>query len=103
MALLGAPKARIFYTRNSLTSPQLEPAGFDLICTTPPVGTPKFNKGQEEAKKAHEAAMAEILEVFRSDLTPRNGRGGGFDYFPTVTGRAMGGSPNGNPASLAFS
>ena len=95
MALLGAPKARIFYTQNSLTSPQLEPAGFDLICTNPPFGTPKLNKGQEEAKKAHEEAMAAILETFRSDLTPRNGRGGGFDYSPTVMGRAMGGSPNG--------
>jgi type I restriction enzyme M protein len=95
MALLGAPKARIFYTQNSLTSPQLQPASFDLICTNPPFGTPKFNKGQDEAKKAHEAAIEEILEVFRSDLAPRNGRGGGYDYSPTVAGRAMGGSPNG--------
>jgi type I restriction enzyme M protein len=95
MALLGAPKARIFYTQNSLTSPQLEPGTFDLICTNPPFGTPKFNKGQEEAKKAHEEAMGKILETFRSDLVPRDGRGGGFDYSPTVTGLAMGGSPNG--------
>lgn len=93
MALLGAPKARIFYTQNSLTTPQLEPGTFDLICTNPPFGTPKFNKGQEEAKKAHEEAMRKILETFRSDLTPRTGRGGGFDYSPTVTGLAMGGSP----------
>jgi len=94
MALLGAPKARIFYTQNSLISPQLEPGTFDLICTNPPFGTPKFNKGQEEAKKAHEEAMAKILETFRSDLTPRNGRSGGYDYSPTVAGLAMGGSPN---------
>ena len=94
MALLGAPKARIFYTQNSLISPQLKPGTFDLICTNPPFGTPKFNKGQEEAKKAHEEAMQKILETFRSDLTERNGRGGGFDYSATVTGLAMGGSPN---------
>jgi type I restriction enzyme M protein len=94
MALLGAPKARIFYTQNSLTSPQLEPGSFDLICTNPPFGTPKFNKGQEEAKRAHEEAMEQILKTYRSDLTPRTGRGGGYDYSPTVTGLAMGGAPN---------
>jgi type I restriction enzyme M protein len=94
MALLGAPKARIFYTQNSLTSRQLEPGSFDLICTNPPFGTPKFNKNQQEAKKAHEAAMEAILETFRSDLTSRDGRGGGHDYSPTVTGLAMGGKPN---------
>jgi type I restriction enzyme M protein len=93
MALLGAPKARIFYTQNSLTSPQLKPGSFDLICTNPPFGTPKFSKGQEEAKKNHEEAMERILETFRSDLTPRDSRGGGFDYSPSVTGLAMGGSP----------
>ena len=38
--------------------------------------------------------MEGILETFRSDLTPRDGRGGGYDYSPTVTGLAMGGSPN---------
>ena len=94
MALLGAPKARIFYTQNSLTSPQLKPGTFDLICTNPPFGTPKFSKSQDEAKQAHEAAMERILETFRSDLTPRAGRGGGYDYSPTVGGRAMGGSPS---------
>lgn len=94
MALLGAPKARIFYTENSLTSPQLKPGSFDLICTNPPFGTPKFNKGQDEAKKAHEEAMGKLLATYRSDLTERTGRGGGFDYSPTVTGLAMGGSPN---------
>src|ERR1700730_6164722 len=94
MALLGATKARIFYTQNSLTSPQLHAASFDLICTNPPFGTPKFGKGQDEAKKNHEEAMQQILETFRSDLAPRQGRGGGFDYSPSVKGLAMGGSPN---------
>jgi len=95
MALLGAPKARIFYTENSLTSPQLKAGSFDLICTNPPFGTPKFSKGQDEAKRNHEEAMKRILEAFRSDLAPRNVRGGGFDYSPSVNGLAMGGSPNG--------
>ncbi|MGY0780578.1 type I restriction enzyme M protein [Azospirillum brasilense] len=94
MALLGAPKARIFYTQNSLTSPQLEPGSFDLICTNPPFGTPKFSKSQDTAKKSHEEAMQAILATYRSDLEPRTGRGGGYDYSPTVTGLAMGGSPN---------
>lgn len=94
MALLGAPKARIFYTQNSLTSPQLEPGTFDLICTNPPFGTPKFNKGQDASKKDYEEGMRKILATFRSDLAERSGRGGGFDYSPTVTGLAMGGSPS---------
>jgi type I restriction enzyme M protein len=94
MALLGAPKARIFYTQNSLTSPQLEPGTFDLICTNPPFGTPKFSKGQDASKKDYEEGMQKILETYRSDLTERAGRGGGLDYSPTVTGLAMGGSPN---------
>ena len=94
MALLGAPKARIFYTQNSLISPQLEPGTFDLICTNPPFGTPKFSKGQDASKKDYEEGMEKILATFRSDLTARTGRGGGFDYSPTVTGLAMGGSPN---------
>jgi type I restriction enzyme M protein len=94
MALLGAPKARIFYTQNSLTNRQLEPGSFDLICTNPPFGTPKFNKGQDEAKKAHEAATEKILETFRSDLMPRSSLGDIYDYSPTVTGLAMGGKPN---------
>jgi len=96
MALLGAPKARIFYTQNSLTSPQLKPGTFDLICTNPPFGTPKFSKGQEASKKDYEEGMQQILTTFRSDLLPRSGRGGGFDYSPTVSGLAMGGSPQRN-------
>lgn len=94
MALLGAPKAPIFYSQNSLISPQLQPCSFDLICTNPPFGTPKFKKGQEKAKKAYEEDMEKILEQFRSDLTPREGRGGGFDYEPSVSGLAMGAKPN---------
>jgi type I restriction enzyme M protein len=94
MALLGAPKARIFYSQNSLTSEQLKPCSFDLICTNPPFGTPKFKKGQEKARAAYEADMEKILVEFRSDLTEREGRGGGFTYEPSTTGLAMGGKPN---------
>lgn len=94
MALLGAPKAKIFYSQNSLTSEQLKPCSFDLICTNPPFGTPKFKKGQEKAREAYEADMEKILVQFRSDLTEREGRGGGFTYEPSTTGLAMGGKPN---------
>jgi hypothetical protein len=41
----------------------LTPCSFDLICTNPPFGTPKFGKSQGEAKKAHEKAMQEILQA----------------------------------------
>jgi type I restriction enzyme M protein len=95
MALLGAPKAKIFYTQNSLTSDQLQPCSYDLICTNPPFGTPKFKQGQDKARKAYEADMEKILEQFRTDLQERNGRGGGYTYEPTVSGRAMGAKPNG--------
>ena len=71
MALLGAPKAKIFYTQNSLTSDQLQPCSYDLICTNPPFGTPKFKQGQEKARKEHEAGMEKILEQFRTDLHER--------------------------------
>jgi type I restriction enzyme M protein len=94
MALLGASKAKIFYSQNSLTSEQLKPCSFDLICTNPPFGTPKFKKGQEKAREAYEADMEKILVQFRSDLTEREGRGGGFTYEPSTTGLAMGGKPN---------
>lgn len=96
MAMLGAPKARIFYSTNSLTSEQLQPCSFDLICTNPPFGTPKFKKGQQKAKKAYEADMQLILEKFRSDLTEKEGKSKTttFDYEPTVDGLAMGGKPN---------
>ncbi len=93
MALLGAPKAKIFYSENSLTSPQLKPCSFDLICTNPPFGTDKFKKGEEEEKRKHETKMETILAAFRSDLVQRIGRGGGYTYEPTVSGLAMGGKP----------
>jgi type I restriction enzyme M protein len=94
MALLGAPRARIFYTKNSLTSPQLEPGSFDLICTNPPFGTPRFGRGQEEARRSHERAMARILDTFRSDLAPRGEGRGGYVYSPSVSGLALGGAPD---------
>lgn len=96
MALLGANKARIFYTANSLTTDQMKPCSFDLICTNPPFGTPKFGKNHDEAKKAYEKDMAKILKFFRSDLTPRDGSGGGFDYSPTTRGLALGGKAGKN-------
>jgi len=87
MALLGAPKAKIFYTQDSLVSDQLTPCSFDLICTNPPFGTPKINQEQEAYKE-------EILAFFRSNLQPKPGRGDGFVYEPTVDGLAMGGKPD---------
>ncbi|KAB0651342.1 N-6 DNA methylase [Acinetobacter bohemicus] len=67
MALQGAPKAKIFYTDNSLTAPALKPCSFDLICTNPPFGTPKFgsDKKGNESKKTYEANMEQILGGFR--------------------------------------
>lgn len=94
MAMLGAPKARIFYSTNSLISDQLQPCSFDLICTNPPFGTPKFKKGQENAKKAYEADMGKILAFYRSDLAAREGKGSGYEYKPRVDGLSMGGKPN---------
>jgi type I restriction enzyme M protein len=94
MALLGAPKAKIFYTNNSLANEQLQPCSFDLICTNPPFGTPKFKKGQEKSREQHEEDMGKILVKFRSDMKEREGRGGGYTYEPTVAGLAMGASPN---------
>jgi type I restriction enzyme M protein len=94
MALLGAPKAKIFYTQNSLVSDQLKPCSFDLICTNPPFGTPKFTKDQAEARRRYEEDMEKILEIFRSDLTPREGKRDVYTYEPTVAGLAMGASPD---------
>ncbi len=95
MALLGAPKARIFRTDDSLISEQLKPCSYDLICTNPPFGTPKFSKNQEKAKKAYEQAKELILERFRSDLKEREGKLVTFTYEPSVSGLAMGGKPDG--------
>ncbi|MBD1388978.1 N-6 DNA methylase [Neiella sp. HB171785] len=67
MALQGAPKAQIFYTDNSLTSPSLKPNSFNLICTNPPFGTPKFknDKRGKESKAQYEAMMEQTLGGFR--------------------------------------
>ncbi|HAS8328021.1 TPA: SAM-dependent methyltransferase [Vibrio vulnificus] len=67
MALQGAPKAQIFYTDNSLTTQALKPNSFDLICTNPPFGTPKFGKDKkgQESKKNYEANMEQVLGGFR--------------------------------------
>ncbi len=93
MALLGAAKAKIFYA-DSRISERLSPCTYDLICTNPPFGAPKFKKGQEKAKRDYEEKMAEILKLYRSDLTVRDGKGGGFKYEPHVDGMALGGKPN---------
>lgn len=94
MALLGAAKARIFYSDNSLTSKQLKPCSFDLICTNPPFGTDKYKKGEEKERLDHEAKMELILEQFRSDLVARDGKSIAFDYKPLVDGLAMGAKPD---------
>ena len=67
MALQGAPKAQIFYTDNSLTTNALKPNSFDLICTNPPFGTPKFDKGKngQNSKANYEANMEQVLGGFR--------------------------------------
>lgn len=67
MALQGAPKAKIFYTDNSLTSRAFKPNSFDLICTNPPFGTPKFSadKKGKESKDRYEAQMEQVLGGFR--------------------------------------
>lgn len=94
MALLGAPKAKIFATEDSLETKQLKPCSFDLICTNPPFGTPKFAKNQAEAKKNYEEKKEKTLSLFRSDLHLREGKKEEFDYEPSVSGLAMGGKPN---------
>ena len=67
MALQGAPKAQIFYTDNSLTTQALKPNSFDLICTNPPFGTPKFDKGKngQSSKANYETNMEQVLGGFR--------------------------------------
>lgn len=80
MALLGAPKAHIFKTDNSLTTSQLQAGSFDLICTNPP-----FGKSKSSIKK--------ILEQYTTDLhEPPKGKG--WIYKPTVYGRALGAKPD---------
>ncbi len=67
MALQRAPKAKIFYTDNSLTTKAFKANSFDLICTNPPFGTPKFtsDKKGKESKERYEAQMEQVLGGFR--------------------------------------
>ncbi|NVN80287.1 MULTISPECIES: class I SAM-dependent DNA methyltransferase [unclassified Vibrio] len=105
MALQGAPKAKIFYTGNSLTTPSLQPNSFDLICTNPPFGTPKFKKDPKrktDPKKEYEADMEQVLggvesswPGFRTDLHDiSTGKKPKYEMTPTVTGLALGSKPN---------
>ncbi|PKO26703.1 MAG: SAM-dependent methyltransferase [Betaproteobacteria bacterium HGW-Betaproteobacteria-9] len=64
MALQGAPKAKIFWA-NSLTTRLLTPNSFDLICTNPPFGTPKFGPKDGESKDNYEREMEQVLGGFR--------------------------------------
>ncbi len=97
MALQGAPKAKIFYTDNSLTTKAFKPNSFDLICTNPPFGTPKFSsdkKGQD-SKAIYSKNMDKILEDYRTDLrNVSTGKTEKFSLFPSVSGLALGSSPN---------
>ena len=94
MALLGAPKAKIFRTYDSLITAQFKPCSYDLICTNPPFGTPKFTKNQDKAKKSYEEAREKILQQFRSDLVENPKKPGTYTYEPSVSGLAMGGKPD---------
>lgn len=97
MALQGAPKAKIFYTDNSLTTEAFKPNSFDLICTNPPFGTPKFSsdkKGQA-SKALYEENMDKILVKYRTDLKGvATGKAGKFSLFPSTSGLAMGSAPD---------
>ena len=110
LALRGAPKAQVFYTENSLITAQLKPCSFDLLTINPPFGTPKFGKGQDDAKARYEEEMEKILFNFRTDLIPtgkhkdaylrdgwawfKTGKKALFEYSPSVAGMAMGGKPD---------
>jgi type I restriction enzyme M protein len=95
MALQGANKARIFYTDNSLTTDSLKSNTYDLICTNPPFGTPKFGKGKAEQKKKYQEDMNNILKGYRSDLkdvsTTQKEK---MEYYPSTDGLALGSKPN---------
>lgn len=80
MAILGAPKAKIFYTENSLTTTQLRAGSFDLICTNPPFGKAKSD-------------ITEILKQYTTDLHEAP-KGKGWIYKPSMYGRALGGKPD---------
>ena len=75
-----------------------------------PFGTPKFGKGQDDAKARYEEEMEKILFGFRTDLIPtgkhkdaylrdgwswfKTGKKALFEYSPTVAGMALGGKPD---------
>jgi len=63
MALQGVPKAKIFYTEDSLTTRAFKPNSFDLICTNPPFGVAKG--GDQKSKDRNEALMEQVLGGFR--------------------------------------
>ncbi|KPA52952.1 restriction endonuclease subunit M [Photobacterium leiognathi subsp. mandapamensis] len=67
MALQNAPKAQIIHAYDSLNTPALKPNSFDLICTNPPFGTPKFgkDKNSQASKKNYEYEMEQILGGIR--------------------------------------
>ena len=110
LALRGAPRAQVFYTENSLTTDRLMPCSFDLLTINPPFGTPKFGKGQDDAKARYEEEMEKILFHYRTDLIPtgkhkdaylrdgwswfKTGKKALFEYSPTVAGMALGGKPD---------
>jgi type I restriction enzyme M protein len=86
MALQGAPKAKIFYTGDSLTSRALTPNSFSLICTNPPFGTPKFGsdtKGQK-SKKEYETRMEQILGGFRPAMQVEESYNAWYDHAKQV-------------------
>jgi type I restriction enzyme M protein len=89
MALQGAPRARVFNTSNSLTSPLLKPGTFDLILTNPPFGAPKAKTPQDKK------ATADLMAHFRSDIDfdalKKKGKG---VMTPSQAGLAMGAKPN---------
>ncbi|RLA54499.1 MAG: SAM-dependent methyltransferase [Gammaproteobacteria bacterium] len=108
MALQGAPKAKIFYTDNSLTTDAFQPNSFNLICTNPPFGTPKFksDKKGKESKAQYEANMDKILAGytrddgsvwagFRTDMEDISaGKKPRFSMHPSTSGLALGSKPD---------
>ena len=95
MALLGAPKAKIFHTNDSLTSEEFQPCSYDLICTNPPFGKLNLIDNKAIDKKTHEKSKEAVLERFRSDLKLIGGNKKPlYDYEPSLTGLALGGRPD---------
>ena len=95
MALLGVPKAKIFHTNDSLTTEQLQPCSYDLICTNPPFGRLNFIDNKIKDKKAYEKSKELVLEKFRSDLKLiESSKKILYDYEPSIAGLALGGKPD---------